>query len=291
VPKRSSGSGLLRPEDDTIGKYIIVSLRVLRYEGLEEDDAVEWVEEKLQTLTYTDFSDRLTDNPAELMRNVAGAAKAVWSGNGYQKDPGTSETKLKASVLTWAKRGFFLSYPATWHRAPVKKVPESRLVWTVALLGLIPEVAEVAHCSHDKAKTFIELILAFVQENNELSESMVSRLLQTCGIKGKDRGKQYDVRKLLKDRRALIKVKNYYIDQATGYRHGDFHICGAEVRFEEDSSDTPTTVSIYLSLNTLNDTEHDRVEAEVIIQQRLLACEMRYEKRIRRLLRDIRQAA
>src|SRR5262249_14652615 len=53
------------PEDDTVGKYIIVTLRILKFEGLSSDEAVAWVEDRLQALEYTEFSDRLTDNFAE----------------------------------------------------------------------------------------------------------------------------------------------------------------------------------------------------------------------------------
>src|SRR5207248_3183805 len=81
-------------------------------------EAVEWVETRLQNLNYTEFSDRLTNDFGELQRTVACAARVVWSNNGYQGDPGLSETKLKASVAAWATRGFFLNDPATWHRAP-----------------------------------------------------------------------------------------------------------------------------------------------------------------------------
>src|SRR5262249_56050519 len=56
------------PEDDTIGKYIIVTLRILKFEGLSSDDAVAWVEDRLQALEYTAFSDRLTDNFEEIQR-------------------------------------------------------------------------------------------------------------------------------------------------------------------------------------------------------------------------------
>jgi hypothetical protein len=38
------------PEDDTVGQYIIVTLRILKYEGLNSDEAVEWVEDRLQAL-------------------------------------------------------------------------------------------------------------------------------------------------------------------------------------------------------------------------------------------------
>jgi hypothetical protein len=283
-----------RPEDDTIGKYLIVSLRILRYEGLEQEDAVQWVEERLEALKYTEFSDRLTGNFKELQRSISAAANAVWSNNGYQNDPGTSETKLKASVVAWARKGFFLHDPSTWHKAPVGKVPEAKLIWTMALLSLIPEVAEVAYCSVEEARKALELLLGFVEENNEMSKSMVGRLLEVCGINGKSGQKQHDLRKLLVAHGLLIKQKNYFIDKATGYRHGNFYVCGLSVRFEEESgqvSDTHTSVSIYLSLDEENESEPCLTEEEMVMERRLLACDWRYQRRRRLLVMEIRQAA
>ena len=173
------------PEDDTIGKYVIVTLRILKYEGLSSDEAVAWVEDRLQALKYTEFSDRLTDDFGELQRVTAFAVDAVWKNNGYQKDPVTSEAKLKAAVEAWSRRGFKLHDPATWDKHKQAVVPELKLVWTASLLALVPELVEVAHCSHDQAKRFIEKVLAFVECNNELAESMVGRLLEEVGIKGR----------------------------------------------------------------------------------------------------------
>jgi hypothetical protein len=202
-----------------------------------------------------------------------------------------SETKLEASVIAWAKRGFLLHEPRTWHKAPGGKLPEKKLIWTVPLLALLPEVAEIAHCSVEEARKCIELILGFVEENNELSKSMVGRLLQMCSINGKSGQKQYELRQFLKDQGLLIKVKNYYCDQATGYRHGDFHICGEGVRFEAADSGTHTPLSIYLSLDDEYETEPCLSEAEMLMEGRLLNCEERYRRRIRELLRQIRDAA
>ena len=99
------------PEDDTIGKYVIVTLRILKYEGLSRDDAVAWVEERLQALKNTEFSDRLTDDFGELQRVTAFAVDAVWKNNGYQKDPATSEAKLKAAVEAWVETGLQAARP------------------------------------------------------------------------------------------------------------------------------------------------------------------------------------
>jgi hypothetical protein len=75
------------------------ALRILKYEGLSSDDAVAWVEDRLQALKCTVFSDHLTDNGEELQRVIAFAVDAVWKNNGSQQDLVTSEAKLKAAVV------------------------------------------------------------------------------------------------------------------------------------------------------------------------------------------------
>jgi hypothetical protein len=272
------------PEDDTIGKYIIVTLRFLKFEGLSSDEAVAWVEDRLQAMKYTEFSDRLTDNFGEIQRVTAFAVDAVWTNNGYQKDPATSEAKLKAAVAAWGKKGFRLHDPATWHKHKQAVVPELKLVWTAELQALIPEVEKTAYCSYDQAKVFIEKVLAFVEANNELAESMVGRLLEDVGVKGKCRQKQHDVRKLLVDKGLLLKQKNYFSDPDTGYRHGNFYICGPGVRFEESGPHTHTHVSIsYLSVvfAPVDSTSPDWLD--FVMEDRRLACDRRYRDRLRQL--------
>jgi hypothetical protein len=161
----------------------------------------------------------------------------------------TSEGKLKAAVAAWSRRGFKLHDPATWDKHKQAAVPDLKLVWTAELLALVPEVEKTAYCSHEQAEVFIEKVLAFVECNNELAESMVGRLLEEVGIKGKCRQNQHDVRKLLVDKGLLLKQKNYFSDPDSGYRHGNFYTCGPGVRFEESGPHTTHTLSIsYLSV-------------------------------------------
>jgi len=280
------------PEDDTIGKYIIVTLRILKFEGLSSGEATEWVEDRLQALKYTEFSDRLSDNFKELQRVMAFAVEAVWANNGYQKDPVTSEAKLQAAVEAWCKKGFRLHDPATWNKHKQAVVPEFKLVWTASLLNLIPELVQIAHCDYDQAKKLIEKLLAFVEANNELAESMVGKLLEEVGIKGKCRQKQHDVRKLLVEKGMLLKQKNYFSDLDTGYRHGNFYICSERVQFEVDVPQHTQPVSIcYLSLNTapVNSTSDDWLD--LVMEARRLACDQRYRERLRQLNRPFSRAA
>jgi len=57
------------------------------------------------------------------------------------------------------------------------------------------------------------------------------------------------VRKLLVEKGLLLKQKNYFSDPDSGYRHGNFYVCGPGVRFEESGPHNTTPVSIcYLSV-------------------------------------------
>jgi hypothetical protein len=171
-------------------------------------------------------------------------------------------------------------------------VPDLKLVWTAELLALVPEVEKTAHCSQDQAKRFIEKVLAFVECNNELAESMVGRLLEEAGIKGKCRQKQHDVRKLFVDKGLLLKEKNYFSDKATGYRHGNFYICGSGVRFEESGPHTTHTVSIcYLSVAVTPVAPTGNDWLDFVLESRRLACDRRYRERLRQLNMRFSRAA
>jgi hypothetical protein len=280
------------PDEDTIGKYTIVTLRMLKYEGLTRDEAVTWVEDRLHVLKYTEFSDRLTDNIEELQRVVAYAADAVWANNGYQKDPAQSEFKLKAAVEAWGRRGFYLHDPDTWHQHEHAVVAELKLVWSAELLAMVPELAALAHATHEQAKVFLERVLAFVETHNELAESMVGNLLEEAGIKGRSRQKQHEVRKFLVDRGLLHKQKNYYNDPTTGYRHGNFYICGLQVTFEEAGSHTHTPVSIYyLSLEEEQAPISHEDLLELLMERRRLDCDTRHRERLKQWRPQLLRAA
>jgi hypothetical protein len=241
----------------------------------------------------------LTHNFAEIQRVMGYAVDAVWANNGYQKDPEQSDAKLRASVDAWAKKGFRLHDPATWHNHEPAVNPHLRLAWTAALLNLLPELAAVAHCDEEQAKVLLEKVLAFVQSHNELAESMVGRLLEQCGIKGRSRQKQHDVRKLLVERGLLSKRYNYYQDQASGYRHGNFYVCGLEVVFEHEEeakqvfAATPHTHCFYSHLSLFKEASCFSADdwLEMVMESRQLACDRRYGERRKQLNLLVRRAA
>jgi hypothetical protein len=151
----------------------------------------------------------------------------------------------------------------------------------------------VAHADQDQARALLETVLAFVEARNALSESMVGNLLERCGIKGRSRQKQHNLRKLLVERGLLLKERNHFSDKTTGYRHGNFYICGMAVSFEEEARPphTTPTVSNYLSLDMGVGDGSEVVWQEVAMYRRHLACERRYQERVARLRERFRMAA
>ena len=282
-------SELATPEDDTLGKYLIVTLRILKYEGLDRDEAAAWVEERLEALENTSFSDRLTHDFGEIQRVVALAVEAIWDGNGYQKDPALSDIKLQATVDAWGRKGFLLRDPSTWHKHSQAETPANELVWSSSLMALLPDLADLANATNDQAKNFLKTVLCFVEEHNELSESMVGILLKQNGIKGDSRQKQHDVRQFLVTKGLLIKQRNYFNDKSTGYRHGNFYICGLSVEFKKEAQPQGThTVSIYLSLFDASEVNEAEQSYNIVLERRRSTCERRYQERIRRLRQVIR---
>ena len=135
-------------------------------------------------------------------------------------------------------------------------------------------------------------MLAFVEANNELAESVVGRLLEEAGIKGRSRQKQHDVRKLLGEKGLLLKRKNYFSDPDSGYRHGNFYVCGPGVRFEESRPHNTQPVSIcYLSVGVTPLYSTDEDWLDFVMEGRRLACDRRYRERLRQSNRRFSRAA
>ncbi len=292
-----SGKGI--PPADTLNIYLVVTLRIFKAEGLSEQDAVDWIENRLELLPDTTFSDRLTDDFGEVMRVARATAQQIWACNGYQPDPETSNAKLRATVDAWRDRGFVLSDAETWENAePLSKVkvkvsyPVHHLVPLAAILGVGVE----------KARAFLDALLLHVNTKNELALLYVGKFMEKAGIKGsKNQQKRVDVRQFLKDAGLLILQQRYFCDDATGYRHGDFFICGAAVQFaetcrlkvvvaNEDTPGPPVSISYLSDGKETGCLDKDQI-AELVLEGRRLACESRFWKKRDCRKAKIRQAA
>jgi hypothetical protein len=114
-------SGKAVPENDTIGKYAVVTARLIWKQGiLDEEQCGDWLEGAFLELPHQAFSDRLSHDFAELMRSTRKMVEAVYLKNGYQTAPEESNQKL-ASVMSYClKHGIVIHDRSTWPRLPDK---------------------------------------------------------------------------------------------------------------------------------------------------------------------------
>jgi hypothetical protein len=275
---------------DTIGKLLIVTLRIFKQEGLSEDEAIHWIEARLLALEETSFSDRLSRDFEELMRVTRTAAQKVWEENGYQPDPTSSGAILSRAVAAWASRGFLLHDTETWgaggaprQQSRRPEEPRLRLVWTPRLTAVLPRLADLAVTDMARAKMFLEAVLVFVDRHCELSESKVGTLLIAQGIKGKSRNKQHLVRKCLVDHELIVLHKNYVSDSTSKLLHGNFYYLGPEVGFAEENVESPKHYTPPPSVSTYLSFSYEGLdEVECRQEVRRLTCEERFLGRRRR---------
>ncbi len=112
-------SGKTLPEKDTIGKYAVVTGRLLWKQGLlDEEECLDWLEGAFLALPHKAFSDRLSHDFGELMRVTGKMVEAVCRNNGYQAAPEESGQKLEAVITYCQQQGIVIHDRSTWPNLP-----------------------------------------------------------------------------------------------------------------------------------------------------------------------------
>jgi hypothetical protein len=260
-------NGNIQP--DTLGCYTTPIRRLLSIGyGLPHDD-IDDIFEGIFAEHDVSYSDRLSTNPGEFWRTEEYFESAIEDDNGYQDDGKASRAKLEATARRWTERGIdVIAYLRGQKELRDFSKPALKLVWTEELLALLLQLAKVAVCSQEQARWLLEVVLGHVEARNEMAISFLRRLMESVGINASSQEKKYRVRKWLEEH-LIVKVRNGYQDEDTGYSHGNFYVCRVSVRFEEEQH---PPVSILLSF-------FSSVE-EAILEYRRLNCEANYRKRI-----------
>lgn len=285
--------GDFRPEDDTIELYTTACLRVLVVvEGMDDAEAVDWLWARLEALPDSSFSDRLSHDPGELLRVLRKTARKIRLDNGWQKDPASSYRILAKAREAWARSGFRLSDESTWHVAG-RHVEARPVVWTDKLAGLMPALAQALNAGVEEARKAFAVVASHVEARNELSLSYLEHLIRGVGVKCY-RNKSFRVRRLLAEAGILVKRKNGFHDDDTGYGHGNFYTLGPDVRFQ---GARPEARLVLLHQDTGHgdgSTYSSLTGKQVVarlVERRRLDCEKRHQARMRWLREAIRHAA
>ena len=107
------------------------------------------------------------------------------------------------------------------------------------------------------------------------------------------------MRKFLVEKGLLVKKFNYFHDKATGYRHGNFYVCGLEVMFQHEVeasqvfAETQHTTCIYSYPSLCDEDAAFPTEEwlELVMESRRLACDERYRERLRQRRKGFSMAA
>lgn len=277
------------PETDTIGKYLTPWARAIAI--VEECDDVDELKEKLQRcidlIPDTSFSDRLSDNPAELERVMDYTLEAIIKNNGYQARPDES-TRIFLKIKKFCDRiGFVPSDPSTWATLDKHETfqPDLKLVWTPELAALIRVLAPILSCTMSQAKDFLKLFFAWIEAKNETSYSKVALLMGQVGISGHN-DKVAAMLKVMKAEGFIEKVKNHgQFQDADGQvrTHGNFYVNTSKVIFREQISgeafDQQGTHNLYLLYLSFLSSD----SCEYLLEYRRLMLEERYRRRVRAL--------
>lgn len=280
-------TGKFQPDDDTIGQYLTPWARTIAI--VEDCQDVDELKEKLQRcidlLPDASFSDRLSDNPAELERVMDYTLEAIIKNNGYQARPAES-TRILFNLKKQCDRiGFVPSDPSTW--ATLDKhdsfKADMRLVWTPELAALVRALAPILSCTMSQAKDFLKLFFAWVEAKSESSYSKIAPLMEQVGISGHN-DKVAAMLKVMKAQGFIERVKGhgcYRNEDGTVRRHGTFYVNTAKVMFREqiggeafDQQGMGRLYLLYLSFVSSDSCEY-------LLEYRRLVLEERFRRRIR----------
>lgn len=110
-------SGTFNPKG-SLNPFIMVSARILFFEGVAEESAVELLMEYVRAIPTDAYgcSKRLADEDwSSIDLSIQNDVTKAYSNNAGQKDSDVSSAKLKMAVACWQKIGFRLSDRTTWN--------------------------------------------------------------------------------------------------------------------------------------------------------------------------------
>jgi len=288
-------TGKLQAEPDSLGKYLVVALRMAWAQGESKEEAVTAILGFLNDLPHKSFSDRLSGNNGglpELERVVNNTATAIWQNNGYQSDPEGSTEKLEHAADAWQQSGFRVLDPSTWHRAKGKHepAPAREIVWTPFMLSLLPTIMLTAHCSRQQAEDLLRLVCANVEQYHELSLTYLGRLLEMVGI-ANYANHQVAIRRMLVEVGILMPVRRGFRDPGEETGIGNHYICGLIIEFaavatpglrlHQSDPDHSTPESNYPSF-------HSAPTTDQVLRDRRKRAEQHWQERVKWYRGDLR---
>ncbi len=191
-------SGTFNPPK-SLNRFIVVSARILFFEGVAEDAAVELLKKYVRELPVDaqDCSSRLlAEDWLAIDTDIVNDVAKAYGGNSGQKDIDNSTDKLKTSVVCWQKSGFKLSDRSTWNRRARRPKGNLHVSWTDEdrdniRRNLGPALGKKhAHLACEVAETIVKLVARQHASHNGMDYSYWATFLHNkhdirCGNRNK----------------------------------------------------------------------------------------------------------
>lgn len=214
---------------DSLNCAIVLTARMLPYYFDEPDEAIDFVEGLVDGLPDVGFSDRLTGKGRkEVSRIVRRSVDAVYNGNGHQRDPDLSSSKLAKVFAAWNRKGFSLVDRATWgvcSRAVALEGGDFK--WAADDIHALTYFATILRADLETtAQATSQLLRALVNHpTGEMTIKYVKNLLAGCGIKCGHHGKANEYLDALRQAGWIEQVGSYIV----GFRGRHWQV-GEQIR-------------------------------------------------------------
>ena len=218
----------------SLNKFIMISARILFFEGVGEEDAVELLKKYVRELPVDarDCSSRLlAEDWSAIDTDIVNDVAKAYSDNGGQKDIDNSTDKLKTSVACWQKTGFRLSDKSTWSNRARRPKGNLHIEWSdedrkniSRYLG--PALGKKhAHLACEVAEGIVKLVAQQHASKDGMDYGYWAVFLDQYGIAGRNRNKMARIIRACKAL-GLIEVHRKAIwgqrrGSATIYRPGE----------------------------------------------------------------------
>ena len=219
----------------SLNKFLVVSARILFFEGVAEEDAVELLKKYVRELPVDarDCSSRLlAEDWSAIDTDIVNDVVKAYGDNGGQKDIDNSTDKLKTSVACWQRIGFKLSDKSTWSNRARRPKGNLHVEWSDEdkeniRRNLGPALGKKhAHLACEVAETIVTLVAELHASHNGMDYSYWADVLHDqYGIAGRNRNKMASIIRACKAL-GLIEVHRKAIwgerqGSATIYRPGE----------------------------------------------------------------------
>ena len=227
---------------DTLNTAIVLTARMLPFYYEDEEDAIEFLEELVEDLPDTAFSDRLSSGDMkEVSRIIRNTVRRVYNGNGGQPRIDESNWRLAETKKAWDRAGFSLINRSTWTRRS-SSLGEYFNFSSAMQIKALDYLAGILKTDLQTCADVTRQIIRLAHKERQLPVAYVAAILKGYGICVRHDGRVNEYVNALRKMRWLVKLRESSADEhrARTYVAGEEFYPTAGEEAESSASSTST---------------------------------------------------